>query len=320
MAALLGRRARGRARSSPRKPREGEVCQLANDNGAGQVVISGAQGRRRARHRARQGRTAPSARMLLPVSAPFHCALMQPAADAMAEALATATRQRAGRAADRQRHGRADQRSRRDQQPPGRAGHRPVRWRESVACHGRARASTDVCRVRRRQGAVRAGQAHRRRECRRQRRRRRHDDRRRAARCSQLEGNEPDVRSDRQDGARHRRDSGGIGGAIARALARQGATVALSGHARRGAGGAGGRARRARVHVLPCDLATGPQMARRSVRSREAELGRARHPGQQCRHHQRQPVHAHEGRGLGRRDRGQSHRHVPRSRAPRCAA
>jgi [acyl-carrier-protein] S-malonyltransferase len=64
----------------------GGVCEAANDNGGGQVVLSGektaveqaveiakAKGLKRA--------------MMLPVSAPFHCALMQPAADAMAEAL-----------------------------------------------------------------------------------------------------------------------------------------------------------------------------------------------------------------------------------------
>jgi [acyl-carrier-protein] S-malonyltransferase len=71
--------------------REGEpdvrqVVQVANDNGGGQVVISG--------HREAVERAAEIARargvkraMLLPVSAPFHCALMAPAADAMAAAL-----------------------------------------------------------------------------------------------------------------------------------------------------------------------------------------------------------------------------------------
>lgn len=63
-----------------------EVVQPANDNGGGQVVISG--------HRTAVERAIEIARvkgvrraMLLPVSAPFHCALMAPAADAMAEAL-----------------------------------------------------------------------------------------------------------------------------------------------------------------------------------------------------------------------------------------
>jgi [acyl-carrier-protein] S-malonyltransferase len=66
-----------------------QVVQTANDNGGGQVVISG--------HRTAVDRAVELSRqrgikraMLLPVSAPFHCALMAPAADAMAEALAAA--------------------------------------------------------------------------------------------------------------------------------------------------------------------------------------------------------------------------------------
>ncbi len=68
----------------------GEVCQAANDNAPGQVVVSGA---RSAVERAIEiARTRGARRaVLLPVSAPFHCALMQPAADAMAEALAGVT-------------------------------------------------------------------------------------------------------------------------------------------------------------------------------------------------------------------------------------
>jgi [acyl-carrier-protein] S-malonyltransferase len=66
---------------------EGEVCQAANDNAPGQVVISGT---RAAVERAVA--LAPNfgagRAMLLPVSAPFHCALMQPAAEVMQEALA----------------------------------------------------------------------------------------------------------------------------------------------------------------------------------------------------------------------------------------
>ena len=65
---------------------QGDVCQAANDNSSGQVVISG--------HKAAVDRACELAKVrgakraiLLPVSAPFHCALMQPAADAMAEAL-----------------------------------------------------------------------------------------------------------------------------------------------------------------------------------------------------------------------------------------
>jgi [acyl-carrier-protein] S-malonyltransferase len=66
---------------------QGEVCQAANDNGAGQVVVSG---NKAAVERAVEIAKAKGAKraMLLPVSAPFHCMLMQPAADVMAEALA----------------------------------------------------------------------------------------------------------------------------------------------------------------------------------------------------------------------------------------
>lgn len=65
---------------------QGEVCTVANDNAPGQVVLSG--------HTAAIERAIAMVKehgikrgMLLPVSAPFHCPLMQPAADAMAEAL-----------------------------------------------------------------------------------------------------------------------------------------------------------------------------------------------------------------------------------------
>src|ERR1700722_10080308 len=63
-----------------------EVIQPANDNGAGQIVVSGHRG---AVERAVALAASKGVRraMLLPVSAPFHCALMAPAADAMAEAL-----------------------------------------------------------------------------------------------------------------------------------------------------------------------------------------------------------------------------------------
>jgi [acyl-carrier-protein] S-malonyltransferase len=63
-----------------------EVLQVANDNGGGQVVVSGAKA---AVERAVEAAKAAGVKraMLLPVSAPFHCALMAPAADVMAEAL-----------------------------------------------------------------------------------------------------------------------------------------------------------------------------------------------------------------------------------------
>jgi [acyl-carrier-protein] S-malonyltransferase len=66
---------------------QGEVCQAANDNDPGQVVVSGHRGAVERAVEIAKARGAKRA-MLLPVSAPFHCALMQPAAHAMAEALA----------------------------------------------------------------------------------------------------------------------------------------------------------------------------------------------------------------------------------------
>ena len=66
---------------------QGEVCEAANDNAPGQVVVSG---HKAAVERALEIAKAKGAKraVLLPVSAPFHCALMQPAAEAMAKALA----------------------------------------------------------------------------------------------------------------------------------------------------------------------------------------------------------------------------------------
>jgi [acyl-carrier-protein] S-malonyltransferase len=86
MAALLGMDLET-ARAVAAEAAQGEVCEAANDNGGGQVVVSGAKA---AVERAIQVAAAKGARrsVMLPVSAPFHCALMQPAADAMAEALA----------------------------------------------------------------------------------------------------------------------------------------------------------------------------------------------------------------------------------------
>jgi [acyl-carrier-protein] S-malonyltransferase len=69
---------------------QGQVCQAANDNGGGQVVVSGDKA---AVERALEIAKTKGAKraMLLPVSAPFHCRLMQPAADVMAKALADVT-------------------------------------------------------------------------------------------------------------------------------------------------------------------------------------------------------------------------------------
>src|SRR5271169_641522 len=89
MAALLGLDFEV-ARAVAAQGAQGDVCQAANDNGAGQVVVSG---HKAAVERAVEFAKAAGAKraMLLPVSAPFHCALMAPAAEAMAEALAAVT-------------------------------------------------------------------------------------------------------------------------------------------------------------------------------------------------------------------------------------
>ncbi len=68
---------------------QGEVCEAANDNAPGQVVISGATAAVERAAALAKERGAKMAKML-PVSAPFHCALMQPAADVMEAALAKA--------------------------------------------------------------------------------------------------------------------------------------------------------------------------------------------------------------------------------------
>jgi [acyl-carrier-protein] S-malonyltransferase len=65
----------------------GGLCQLANDNGGGQIVVSGAKHAVDAAIDIAKANGIKRA-MLLPVSAPFHCALMQPAAEAMRAALA----------------------------------------------------------------------------------------------------------------------------------------------------------------------------------------------------------------------------------------
>src|SRR5262250_2753132 len=82
MAALLGLEF-DQAAAVATEAAQGQVCQAANDNGGGQVVVSGDKS---AVERAKQ--KGAKRAMMLPVSAPFHCALMQPAADAMADALA----------------------------------------------------------------------------------------------------------------------------------------------------------------------------------------------------------------------------------------
>ena len=112
---------------------EGEVCTVANDNDPSQVVLSG--------HKGAIDRAIAMAKDMgakravpLPVSAPFHCPLMQPAADAMAEALGKTEIAGAGSAALRQCHRRSRSpipttiRNQLVEQVTG-----MVRWRESIA-------------------------------------------------------------------------------------------------------------------------------------------------------------------------------------------
>lgn len=92
MAALLGldlEPALALAEEAAKGGAPGEVCAVANDNSPGQVVLSGDKAAVERAIALAPGRGAKRA-ILLPVSAPFHCALMQPAAEAMAEALARA--------------------------------------------------------------------------------------------------------------------------------------------------------------------------------------------------------------------------------------
>jgi [acyl-carrier-protein] S-malonyltransferase len=86
MAALLGLELEG-AQEVAAAAAEGEVCAAANDNAPGQIVVSG---HKAAVERAMKLGAERGARrsILLPVSAPFHCALMEPAAREMEEALA----------------------------------------------------------------------------------------------------------------------------------------------------------------------------------------------------------------------------------------
>ncbi len=122
MAALLGTDLEA-ARAICAEAAQGEVVEAANDNGGGQVVISG--------HRTAVERAVELAKargikraMLLPVSAPFHCALMAPAADVMARRAGHTARWRRRGAADRQRLGRQGDRPGRDPRVAGAAGDR----------------------------------------------------------------------------------------------------------------------------------------------------------------------------------------------------
>jgi [acyl-carrier-protein] S-malonyltransferase len=86
MAALLGLEIEA-ARAVAEAAAQGQVCDLANDNSPGQIVVSGHKGavERAVALAAKQGARRA---IMLPVSAPFHCSLMHPAAEIMTEALA----------------------------------------------------------------------------------------------------------------------------------------------------------------------------------------------------------------------------------------
>ena len=86
MAAILGLEADA-VEAACDEARGAGVCQIANDNGGGQIVISGSKGEVE-KACAIAGDKGARRAILLPVSAPFHCTLMQPAAEIMAQALA----------------------------------------------------------------------------------------------------------------------------------------------------------------------------------------------------------------------------------------
>ncbi|MGV6890212.1 ACP S-malonyltransferase [Rhodophyticola sp. SM2404] len=130
MAALLGLDF-AQAMDVAQEAAEGQICTAANDNDPAQVVISGA---REAILRAVDIAKAKGAKraLLLPVSAPFHCALMEPAATAMAQALAEVEVKDpvvplVGNVSARPESAAADIRANLIEQVTGR-----VRWRESV--------------------------------------------------------------------------------------------------------------------------------------------------------------------------------------------
>jgi len=86
MAALLGLDIDQALEIAGQASGNGEICAAANDNAPGQVVVSGHKAAVERAIELAKGKGAKRA-MMLPVSAPFHCPLMKPAADVMAEAL-----------------------------------------------------------------------------------------------------------------------------------------------------------------------------------------------------------------------------------------
>ena len=248
--------------------------------------------RRRSSARSRSPRRKGAKRaMLLPVSAPFHCALMQPAAEAMARGAGQ------GRRSSRRRVPLvANVLARPITDPaeivraPGRAGDRHGALAR-VASPSWRRRRDDVLRGRRRQGADRPRQAHR----------RRRDRHRRSARPTTSPRSRPraadraqrrtaDVRSHRQDRAGHRRDRRHRRRASpARCMRRARPSRSPARGARRSTRWPASSA--SRVHVLPCNLADKAAVEALVPRA-EAGDGPARHPGRQCRHHPRQSVRA----------------------------
>ncbi len=241
---------------------EGEVCEAANDNDPAQVVLSGHKAAVERACEIAKARGAKRA-LMLPVSAPFHCALMQPRGGGDGGGAGGGGDRAALRAAGVEREGGGGGRPRGDPAAAGGAGDRPRALARERGLHGRERRDRDG-RGRRGQGAERDGPADR------------EGDRgaggERAGRCAQPRGSlkrgrdmfDLTGKSALVTGA-----SGGIGGAIARALHAQGAVVALSG-TRVGpleelAGALGER-----VHVLPCDLSDGEAVAALPKRAAEA--------------------------------------------------
>ena len=139
MAALLGLEF-DQAAAVAAEAAQGQVCQAANDNGGGQVVVSGDKAAvERAVEIAKQ--KGAKRAMMLTVSAPFHCALMQPAADAMARGARQGDGARAGGAGGRQRDRAAGHRAGRHRPPARRAGHRHGALARQRRLHGGSRAS-----------------------------------------------------------------------------------------------------------------------------------------------------------------------------------
>ena len=160
MAALLGAELdQARAVAEEAATAANGVCQVANDNGGGQVVISGAKSAVDKAIDIAKEKGIKRA-LLLPVSAPFHCALMQPAADAMREALAGRGDQRPVRSRRRQCDGGADAGPGGDSPTARRAGHRRGALARMRGLYGESRRD-EIRRMRLGQGSRRAVEADR---------------------------------------------------------------------------------------------------------------------------------------------------------------